>query len=378
MADLVSQAKQYIVAGQQLESSDPGKARKSFLAAAGILVKASRDQQFPEAKKRYVDAANALYWRAHTIEPQQPKVLEEGGADQEIDDKIKSMMIEKPKTRFKDVGGLEDVKEDIKLKIIEPFKHPEVFKKYGKKVGGGVLMFGPPGCGKSLLAEATAGEADVAFFNVKASDLKSKFVGETEQNIASLFKVAREQDGAIIFFDEFESLGGERGNAGVHDRNFVSQLLTEMDSVGNKDQKILLVAATNLPWDVDIALRREGRFGQTVFVPPPDAEAREQILGLHMKGRPIAKDVDIDILVAATDGMSGADIKALCESATDIPLKEYLRTKKARDITMADFDAVIAKQMPSTTPWFNLAFSHLRRFPDEELANSIMEYAPHG
>ncbi|MBI4145526.1 ATP-binding protein [Candidatus Woesearchaeota archaeon] len=372
--DLINNAKHYIVQGQQLERKEPEVARKSFLAAAHMLVNASKSTTVTESKQRYVDVANALYWRAHAIEG---SVVEEGSSDSEPDERIKSMLIAKPGTRFKDIAGLSDVKDEIKLKIIEPFKHPEIFKKYGKRVGGGVLMFGPPGCGKSLLAEATAGEADVAFFNVKASDLKSKFVGETERNIAALFKAARGQpNGAIIFFDEFEALGGERGTAGAHDRNFVSQLLTEMDSVGNKDQKILLIAATNLPWNVDLALRREGRFGVTVFVPPPDAEAREHILQLHLRDKPAAKDIDLHQLAGRTDGFSGADIKALCESATDIPLKEYLATKRARDITMEDFKTALSKRVATTQPWFGLAIRNLKQCPDDELAKQILAHAP--
>lgn len=364
---LVDHAKQYILQGQNTEKTKPDSARKSFLTAAHLLVQASKETPVSEAKKRYVEVANSLYWRAHAVGETQIA----GEAPVETDDRIKATLIAKPKTRFKDIGGLADVKDEIRLKIIEPFKHPEVFKKYGKKVGGGILMFGPPGCGKSLLAEATAGEADVAFFNVKASDLKSKYVGETEANIAALFKAARAQPkGAIVFFDEFESLGGERGSD-VHERNFVSQLLTEMDSVGNKDQKILLIAATNVPWAIDIALRREGRFGTTVFVPPPDLTAREAIIDLHLKEKPLADDVDTTLLAKKTEGFSGADLKALCENATDIPLKEFLITSKARDISMSDFLTVLAKRTATTKPWFSLAVAHLRRNPDEELAKAV-------
>jgi transitional endoplasmic reticulum ATPase len=371
---LVANAKQYIVHAQQLEQQGSPDAKRSFLTAAKLLVDASKQSTVTEAKSRYVDVANALYWRAQTLDGG-VQVAGESGASA-VDERIKGMLIAKPQTRFKDIAGLESVKQDIRLKIIEPFKHPEVFKKYGKKVGGGILMFGPPGCGKSLLAEATAGEADVAFFNVKASDLKSKYVGETEQNIAALFKAAREQPrGAIIFFDEFEALGGERDTAGVHERNFVSQLLTEMDSVGNKHQRILLIAATNVPWAIDIALRREGRFGTTVFVPPPDEEARTSILASRMKERPLAKNIDFAKLAQVTESFSGADIVSLAEAATDIPLKEFLVTKRTRDITMDDFEDALAKKTPSTRPWFSLVQRHLRALPDDELSAALETHA---
>ena len=162
-------------------------------------------------------------------------------------------------------------------------------------------MYGPPRCGKSLIAKATASEAGAQFIHVKSSDLKSKFVGETEKNIAELFENARGQKPTIIFFDEFESLGSDRTDAPAHDKSAVAQLLTEMDGMDSNDQQILLLEETNEPWSIDPALRREGRFGTTLFIPPPDVKSRKEILGIILAQRP-TKEIDYDILAKLTEG----------------------------------------------------------------------------
>ena len=226
-------------------------------------------------------------------------------------------------------------------------------------------MYGPPGCGKSMIAEATANEASVNFFHVKSSDLKSKFVGETEQNIAELFEKVRENQPAIIFFDEFESLGGDRTDSQGYERSAVSQFLTEMDGMDTKNQQILLLAATNEPWSIDPALRREGRFGKTIFVPPPDKKARQEILFSILQKRPV-ENIDYNELANLTDGFSGADIKSMCETATDIPLKESLKTKVKRNISMDDLRAAIAKSQSVIRQWFDKAGKQVRSKKLEE------------
>ena len=252
--------------------------------------------------------------------------------------------------------------------------HPEVFQYFGKKMGGGILMYGPPGCGKSLIAEATAGEADVAFFNVRASDIKSKYVGESEQKLTKLFSDARKEKAAIIFFDEFEALGTDRTRMANNTKGIVSTLLAEMDGLGNKDQNILVIGATNEPWNIDVALRRSGRFDSLIFVPPPDFEAREEILRIHMTERPV-KELDLQAIAKATKNYSGADIKALCDDATDIPLKEYLVFKRKREITNADFYEALGSRKPTVYPWFNRAREMLERRGETNTFPEVMEFA---
>ena len=278
----------------------------------------------------------------------------------------------RPKTKFKDIAGLEKLKQSIKLKIIEPIKKPELFKYFGKKTGGGILMYGPPGCGKSLIAEATAGEADVKYFNIKASDIKSKYVGETEKNIAKLFDEARKSQPCIIFFDEFESIGQERTTAQNHDKSMVSQLLTEIDSMGTKNQQILLLAATNEPWNIDLALRRSGRFTETLFVPPPDKETREQILKDYLKNKPIEEYIDYKLISNNTIMYSGADIIEICNKAIEKVIAECLERNQIRKIRTSDIlEQVKIQNKNITKEWFKKAITFART---EETFNEVNEY----
>ena len=230
-------------------------------------------------------------------------------------------------------------------------------------------MYGPPGCGKSLIAKATANEADATFIHVKSSDLKSKFVGETEKNIAELFEKARASQPTIIFFDEFEALGGDRTEGQPHERSAVAQLLTEMDGMDSKDQQILLLAATNEPWAIDPALRREGRFGRTLFISPPDQKAREKIFSLSLANRPVDK-INLTELGKLTQGFSGADVKSVCEIATDIPLRESIRTGTKRKITMNDVKDGIKKTDSVLKQWFEKANQQIIK---KNLENSFKE-----
>src|SRR3989338_2426852 len=325
---------------QQLEQQakseiDKTKARSLYLDSAELYLRLSKNDKANE--KLFVQKATELYLKAQEI-----SIVEQPSLS----------AAKKPKLSFKDVGGLEKLKEAIASKIIRPLKHPFIYQHYGKKIGGGILLYGPPGCGKSLIAEAAAGEANVAFFHVKSSDLKGKYVGETEKNIANLFAEARKYQPSIIFFDEFESLGGERTTAGEYQKSAVAQLLTEMNGVGTKNDQILLIAATNEPWSIDLALKREGRFGQTVLVPHPDLESRKQIFSLALKDKPVSTDVDFEKLASLTEGYSGADITAIVNIATDQAMKRYFATKYLQDITFADLLFAIDQVKPRIKQWY--------------------------
>ncbi|MBS3161398.1 ATP-binding protein [Candidatus Woesearchaeota archaeon] len=315
-------------------------------------------------EKEYVQRAEEMIDRAKTINIQEKQNV------------IGNFLFTKPKFTFRDVAGMEEVKDKIKIKVVEPINNPEIFQIFGKKFGGGMIMYGPPGCGKSYIAEATAGEADVTYFNVKVSDIKGKYVGETENNLAKLFKLAREHQPCIIFFDEFESLGRERNDAVGHDKSMVSQLLTEIDSLGSKNQQIMLIAATNEPWNIDIAFRREGRFGNTIFIPPPDHNSRKNILKMQLQGKPIDEKLNYEELAKITELYSGADLLEVCNTAVENVISECLKNKKIRKITTEDILEVIKKKKELVSAkWLKKSLETIYTTNNEDSFREVIEYA---
>jgi transitional endoplasmic reticulum ATPase len=223
--------------------------------------------------------------------------------------------------RFSDVGGLDELKEEIRMKIIVPFQRPDLFRQYGKRIGGGVLTYGPPGCGKTMLARATAGECEAVFMNVTIDSILDMYYGESERKLAEVFQTARSRTPAVLFFDEVEAIGASRQQIRHSPgKSLVNQLLAEMDGVSSKNDNVLIMAATNAPWHVDAALRRPGRFDRVLFVPPPDEAARLEILRLGLRDRPVGKDVSIGDLARKTAEYSGADLAEVIERATEIQL----------------------------------------------------------
>ena len=259
-----------------------------------------------------------------------------------------------PNVHFSDIAGLDDVKEAIKVRMIYPLKHPEVYSAYGKKMGGGMLLYGPPGTGKTMIAKAIACEVGATFYAVKGSDIVSKWVGESEQNINALFDSARQNELSIIFIDEIDSLLGKRG-VDTHNDKRVNEFLQQIDGFGSDSSKILLLGATNRPWDIDSAAMRSGRFSEKIYVPLPDRKARRFLFDKYLKGLPLASDVDIDELVTLTEGYSGADINEICDSAKIEPLKKSIISReededaKLTEITFNDFRRAFTKVRSSVT-----------------------------
>ena len=296
------------------------------------------------------------------------------------EEKAKSLILaEKPGIRFADIAGLEAVKENIKEAIVYPFKYPEEYRYFGVKPGGGILLYGPPGCGKTMLAAAAAAECDAVFINLKVSDIKDKYVGESEKNIKEVFATARSYDKAILFFDEIDSLAGERSASSEgHERSLVSELLAQMDGLEAKDtvRKYLVLAATNRPWDVDIALRRPGRFDTTVFVPHPDSEARWKILEISLKGKPLSSSVELDEITRETEGYASAEIVAMCQVAAKIPLRERIKEKKPRrQLAMADFKQALKEQRTVLTSWYIKAAKELVGSDQVNMFEDLIEAA---
>jgi SpoVK/Ycf46/Vps4 family AAA+-type ATPase len=263
--------------------------------------------------------------------------------------------IERPKINFSDVGGMEKVKEEIRLKIIHPLTHAELYAAYGKPIGGGILMYGPPGCGKTYLARATAGEIKAAFISVGINDVLDMWIGRSERNLHDLFEQARSHRPCVLFFDEVDALGASRTDMRQHaGRQLINQFLAEMDGVQSSNEGVLILAATNAPWHLDSAFRRPGRFDRMLFVPPPDAAARAAILRLLVRGKP-AGEIDFDQVARKCDNFSGADLKAVVDIAIERKLQEAMKSGVPQPLTTKDLAAAAGVQKPTTREWFATA-----------------------
>ncbi len=266
--------------------------------------------------------------------------------------------LERPNLSFADVGGMERVKEEVRMKIILPLKQPELFKAYGKKIGGGILMYGPPGCGKTFLARATAGEVKAGFLAVGISDVLDMWIGQSEKNLHAIFEQARAHRPCVLFFDEVDALGANRTDMlKSGGRQIINQFLSELDGVATSNEGVLILAATNAPWHLDPAFRRPGRFDRILFVPPPDAPARASIFRLLLKGKPVA-EIDFDALAKKTDGYSGADLKAVVDVAVEEKLREAMRSGSVQPLTGRDLLEAVKRQKPTVSDWFQTARNH--------------------
>ena len=271
---------------------------------------------------------------------------EESGGDE--------VPVERPAITFGDVGGMESVKEEIRSKIIHPLTHPDLYRAYGKTAGGGILLYGPPGCGKTHLARATAGEVRAGFLAVGINDVLEMWIGQSERNLHELFERAREGRPCVLFFDEVDALGASRSDLRQSSgRQLINQFLAELDGVGTSNEGVLVLAATNAPWHLDPAFRRPGRFDRILFVPPPDAAARAAILGILLRDKPV-RDVDLKVLAKMTEGFSGADLKAVVDVAVEGKLREAL-TAGVQPLTTRDLSATVKSVRPSTREWFATA-----------------------
>jgi len=259
------------------------------------------------------------------------------------------------KTRFMHIAGMDDLKKTIRLQIIEPFINPGLFAKFRKKAGGGILLYGPPGCGKTMLARAVANECNASFLAIGISEILTAWLGESERNLALMFEKARAQKPCVMFFDELDALAFSRSKASSDtSRKIVNEFLSQLDGFEKGNDQVLILAATNMPWDVDPAMKRPGRFARQVFVPPPDATARVRIIELALESVPHGA-VDTAALAKLTEQFSGADVDALVERAKEYVLTEYLETRREREISQDDLVRAAAELVPSTQDWLRTA-----------------------
>ena len=282
--------------------------------------------------------------------------------------------MEKPDIGFDDVGGMEDLKKQIRLKIVEPMRHPEIYRAYGKTVGGSLLMYGPPGCGKTYLARATAGEIEAAFFSVGLHDVLDMYIGNSEHRLHAFFENAREHSPCVLFFDEVDALGASRADLRASSgRHLINQFLSELDGVDSVNDGVLILAATNAPWHLDPAFRRPGRFDRLLFVPPPDLEARMAILRVQLRGKPQV-DIDYETIAKKTEKFSGADLKAIIDQAVEERLEEALTKGVAEPLRTKDLLGRLKQIKPSTSQWFASARNYALYANEGGIYDDILDY----
>jgi AAA+ superfamily predicted ATPase len=342
--------------------------------AASIIYEQMGDALSLADQVRYVKCLIKDGGMQHAVELYQNiLVMNPGFRDEELDSQLRlpaaddpfgdfldgdddeSYFMEKPKEKFSDVGGMQKVKSEISMKIIQPVKNPELFKAFGKKTGGGILLYGPPGCGKTFIAKATAGEIDAKFINIGLHDILDMWIGNSEKNLHEIFETARRNTPCVLFFDEVDAMGASRADLKQSAmRHVINQFLAEMDGVNADNEGILVLAATNAPWNVDPAFRRPGRFDRIIFVPPPDEAARKEILEGMIAGKPV-KSIDIDKVAKKAEGFSGADLKALVDIAVEGKLQVSMERGELQPIETADLLAAVKVHKPTTLEWFATA-----------------------
>ncbi len=332
-------------------------------AVSGIALISIAVVFFATAQMRALlkDVATILYDKAIALE-------EANKEEEEMGD----IMI-KSDYEFKDVAGLERAKSEIRRYIVHPINKPELYRRYKRAKGAGVMLYGPPGCGKTLLGLAAASEAGVGFIHIKISDIMSKWFGQSEKNIRTVFQKARENAPCIVFIDEIDALGLKRGESEWSGRRILNQLLMEMDEINRREENILVMAATNAPWDIDPALRRTGRFSKAIFIPPPDKGTRAKIFKIHLDYRPVS-DIDYKQLAELTRGYSASDIAQVCEDAADRPLDEAIRTGKERPISQQDVKQAIEQRKATLEPWIYEASKMLKRSGEWGIFHELTAY----
>ncbi|HEY0868173.1 MAG TPA: ATP-binding protein [Fimbriimonas sp.] len=356
--------------------SEAGNAKEALEQASAVL---ARDPAHIEALKIASNAAmvagdtaraegyrklyDALSWNSakgmiDSIPEETPREEEPirlGGEREPEEALLERWVTERPEVKLADVAGMTSVKKRLQTSFLGPLNNPELRKLYGKSLRGGLLLYGPPGCGKTFFARAVAGELGAKFLSIGITDVVDMWLGNSEKNLHELFQTARRSKPCVLFMDELDALGRKRSLMRHHaGAGLINQLLAELDGVEYDNEGVYFLAATNHPWDVDTALRRPGRLDRMVLVLPPDPTARESILRSTLRERPVGQ-IDYRAIVDRTEDFSGADVVHLCETAAEFALEESIEKGTTRPIQMADFKKALAEVKPSTRQWFEAA-----------------------
>lgn len=332
-------------------------------------------------KEHSLTNAIEAYKKALAIDPNyfdeelDSQLRQKGSNDvSETEEEIDSRFLQKPNVNFSHVGGMEAVKKEIELKIIKPLLHPELYKAYGKKVGGGILLYGPPGCGKTFIAKATAGQVNAKFISVGLNDILDMWIGNSEKNLHEIFELARNNTPCVLFIDEIDALGASRSDMKQSSgRHLINQFLQELDGIDSTNDGVLIIGATNTPWNLDPAFRRPGRFDRIVFVPPPDITTRESILRLKLNNKPTGT-IDLQSIAKKAENYSGADIDAIIDIAIEQKLESSFSDGIPKPLETNDLLNALKKHKPSTQEWFSTAKNFAMFANDSGLYDDILTY----
>ena len=354
-------------AGQEaLQDDRHADARRELLQASRYILRLAEEGDDPAMQQARKRKGLQLLELAQSISsaPSHPGSLSEPRLERptEAPADRRWQQVDNPGVHFDDIAGLQDIKDLIRQRVIYPFQHPELAAEYGRRPGGGVLMYGPPGTGKTLMAKGIATELQAPFYNVLCSDIMSKWVGDSEQHLKDLMEAARAHPVAVVFLDETEALIGKRGGQSTVMNRLVPEFLAQVDGLASGDGGLLLLGATNRPWDIDPAALRHGRFGEQVYIGLPDQVARQKIIEMALEGIPLDDDIALEWVAEQTEGFSGADLKGLAERIIDPAYAAAMESGQRVTVTEQHVQQALERSRPSVS---DQELAQYVRFRDE-------------